>query len=88
MRMTTGITVEDATKQFNATQKNAFKKIMTIREEQDKAAKQASELQIRLYRSIGAALKSGVPVVVIANAIGMTRARIYQMRDAGKKSKK
>lgn len=86
--MTTGITVEDAAKQFSQPQTNAFQKILSIREEQDQTAKHAEALQNKLYRSIGVALKTGVPVVVIANAMGMTRARIYQMRDAGKKSKK
>ena len=55
--------------------------VREVRDEAREARERAAEAEAGLQSFVGAALAHGVPATRLAEALGLSRARIYQIRD-------
>lgn len=82
MRMSRGVSVADAYEQLTARQRRALNAVRKARDEEDAAVQ---EVLSRSYRATLDALNAGVPARVIADDLGISAARVYQLRDLARK---
>jgi hypothetical protein len=78
MRRKPGATTEEVIESLTKTQRVALDRVSKAQENTRAAeAKQKADLQKAIIKAIDAA----IPVPVIAETLGVTRGRVYQMRD-------
>lgn len=80
-RMTPGTTVTEAITGLTTEQKKALKALSSARSAEQKATAALDEHAATLKTQVASALGLGVPARVIADTLGITRTRVYQMKD-------
>lgn len=90
MRIPKGVTTAEVVRMLTPQQNRRIRQLVESREREAKlearyAAEKAQASQ-GTGRAVTVALAEGVPAAVLAAEIGVTTARIYQMRDAAKTS--
>lgn len=78
MRVRPGASTDEIVAELSRDQKNRLARVERAREREKRAAQEAMQetrMQVR------AALEAGVPARVLSDRLGLSLARIYQMRD-------
>lgn len=82
-RVPRGTSPAEALKNLTTRQQRLIASVVASREAEPLAARKAAE---KTFRATARAMQAGVPAVVLAEALGVSRARVYQMRDEADQS--
>lgn len=86
MRVRPGTPVEQIVASLSKDQAKALTAVKASRNREEQATTKAAEWGEDVKRQVLAAIEANVPVQVLADSLGVTRARIYQMRDEAREA--
>lgn len=78
MRVTPGSTLDEVYSSLSKRQQNRVEAVETAR---SKEAEQIKSVQNKSREAVRRALEVGVPARILADRLGVSPARVYQMRD-------
>jgi hypothetical protein len=81
MRLAQGASMDEVQDSLGTRQRALLTEVLDHRANEAEAIEVYEQRQAALHASVRKALKAGVPVALIADRLGVTKARVYQMRD-------
>ena len=85
-RVAPGTPVDQIVASLSKPQAKALSAVKASRNREEAAVSKASEWGEDVKRQVLTAIEANVPVQVLADSLGVTRARIYQMRDEAREA--
>lgn len=86
MRRKPGATIEETIAALTPEQRKALRVVTRARDAEAKKQESLAEQMEAMKKYVADAIEAQVPVQVIADMLGVTRGRVYQMRDEARET--